>query len=113
MLTPNHHLYSVTNVDTALTFVRGVPRTVTDEQAAKLLAVWDQPYFEGSEERVKELRELHGNPFIGKLNENVGKRKNPEFIEVATEAAPTAGTVSTFKTSSDSKNDDAQNGAAA
>lgn len=82
MLDPNYPSPATTNIDTGLYFERGVARAVTDEQAAILLAVHENPYFEGTEEHVQDLRKMHNDYRIGTVNHLLGKRKNPEFILV-------------------------------
>lgn len=80
------------NVQTGIKFENGVPRMVTDEQAAALLAVGKDQYLQ-SAEQIETLRKVNPN-FVPTANPLYGKPMNPEFELVedptATKVAPVA-----------------------
>jgi len=82
--------------EVGLVFVPDVPTPVTDEQAAILLATFENQYLEGTAEEVAQMKRPDGLPYRPTPNPLFGKQKNPQFKLVEPEkpdptpAAPVA-----------------------
>jgi|SRR5579862_447441 len=73
-----------------LVFQPDKPTPVTDEQAAVLLATYENQYLEGTAEEVAAMKRADGLPYRGTPNPMFGKPKHPEFkllVEVDAEKA--------------------------
>ena len=68
----------VTHVETGIEFVRGEPRTVTDEQAAIILAKHENEFIEG-DENLKELAAMTNGNYRPMRNPLFGQQKHPHF----------------------------------
>ena len=72
--------------EVGLVFHRDVPKVVTDEQAAILLARHEYPFVEGDNAMVTEHAKKYPN-FVPHPNPLVGQQKHPH-LELCDDAAP-------------------------